>query len=96
MEVDAKLASIHAVSGALAAYISFTMSNGSIPALGQNQALGTFAGLIILIIVGKLSETLFGKEEVGGFKGWLWSGIIPFAFIWFMVWAMLITMTGNY
>lgn len=96
MDVDAKLASIHAVAAVAAAYISFIMSNGSIPALGQNQALGTFVGLIILIIVGKVSEKIFGKEEVGGFKGWLWSGIVPFAFIWFMAWAMLITMTGNY
>ena len=90
MDVDAKMAGIHAVAAVGAAYVSFIVSNGSIAGLGQNQALGALAGLVILIIVGNLTERLLGKEEVGGFKGWLWSGIVPFIFIWFMAWAMLI------
>jgi hypothetical protein len=90
MDTDAKMAAIHAVAAIGAAYASFTTSNGSIAALGQNQALGTLVGVVILIIVGNLAERFLGKEEVGGFKGWLWSGIIPFVFVWFMVWAMLI------
>lgn len=90
MDVDAKIAGVHAIAAVGAAYISFIVSNGSIAVLGNNQALGTFAGLIILIIVGNLTERWLGKEEVGGFKGWLWSGIVPFVFIWFVVWAMLI------
>ena len=52
MDVDAKIAGIHAVAAVGAAYISFIVSNGSIAILGQNQALGTLAGLVILIIVG--------------------------------------------
>ncbi|HSO26310.1 MAG TPA: hypothetical protein VLR54_06815 [Methanobacteriaceae archaeon] len=92
MDVDAKIAGIHAVAAVGAAYISFIVSNGSIAVLGQNQALGTLAGLVILIIVGNLTERLLGKEEVGGFKGWLWSGIVPFIFVWFMAWAMLINL----
>lgn len=90
MDVDGKMAAIHALAAVGAAYISFIVSNGSIPALGQNPALGTLAGLIILIIVGNVTERLLGKEEVGGFKGWLWSGIVPFIFVWFMAWAMFI------
>ncbi len=92
MDVDAKIAGVHAIAAVGAAYISFIVSNGSIAVLGNNQALGTLAGLIILIIVGNLTERWLGKEEVGGFKGWLWSGIVPFVFVWFMAWAMLINL----
>ncbi|MDP2837279.1 MAG: hypothetical protein Q8N97_09915 [Methanobacteriaceae archaeon] len=92
MNVEVKIASIHTVAAVVAAYISFIVSNGSIVALGNNQTLGALFGLVILIIVGKLCEKLLGKEEVGGFKGWLWSGIVPFIFIWFVVWTMLINL----
>ena len=93
MDVDAKMAGIHVVGDIIAAFVSFTISNGSIAALGNNQALGTLAGLVILIIVGNLSERILGKEAVGGFKGWLWSGIVPFMFIWFVAWSMLLNLT---
>lgn len=92
MDVDVKLVSIHTVAAVIAAYISFIVSNGSIAVLGNNQPLGAFAGIVILIIVGQLSERLLGKEEVGGFKGWLWSGVVPFIFIWFVAWTMLINL----
>jgi hypothetical protein len=92
MDVDVKLASIHTVAAVIAAYISFIVSNGSIAVLGNNQPLGAFVGIVILIIVGQLSERLLGKEEVGGFKGWLWSGVVPFIFIWFVAWTMLINL----
>ncbi|MDI6643657.1 MAG: hypothetical protein QME14_01255 [Methanobacteriaceae archaeon] len=90
MDVDGKMAIIHAVAGILAGYVSFTLSNGSIPAIGENQALAALAGLVILIIIGNISERIFGKEAVGGTKGWLWSGIIPFVFIWFISWTIFI------
>jgi hypothetical protein len=92
MDVDVKLVSIHTVAAVIAAYISFIVSNGSIAVLGNNPTLGAFAGIVILIIVGQLSERLLGKEEVGGFKGWLWSGVVPFIFIWFVAWTMLINL----
>jgi hypothetical protein len=94
MDIDAKMTGIHVVAAIFASYVSFILSNGSIAALGQNPALGTFAGLIILIITGNISERILGKENVNGFKGWLWSGIVPFMFVWFVVWAMLITMAS--
>jgi len=93
MDIEAKMTAIHVPAGIVAAIVSFYLSNGSIAVLGKNQALGTFAGLLILLIVGNIAERLFGKEEVGGFKGWLWSGIVPFFFVWSVVWAMLITST---
>ncbi|BAZ99880.1 MULTISPECIES: EMC6-like membrane protein [Methanothermobacter] len=93
MDIEAKMTAIHVPAGIVAAVVSFYLSNGSIAVFGKNQALGTFAGLVILLIVGNIAERLFGKDEVGGFKGWLWSGIVPFFFIWFVVWAILITST---
>ncbi|MDI6841481.1 DUF5379 family protein [Methanothermobacter wolfeii] len=91
MDADAKMTAIHVPAGIIAAVASFYVSNGSIPTLGENQAMGTFLGLVILLITGNIAERIIGKEEAGGFKGWLWSGIVPFLFIWFVVWAMLIT-----
>ncbi len=92
MDVDAKMTGIHVVGAIIAAFISFTISEGVITAIGENQALAALAGLVILIILGNLAEKILGKEEVGGFKGWLWSGIVPFMFIWFVVWSMLINL----
>ncbi|HOQ20771.1 MAG: hypothetical protein RBT32_07660 [Methanothermobacter sp.] len=93
MDVDAKITAIHSLAGFIAAIISFIVSGGSIPVLGKNQALGTFIGLIILLLTGNIAERIFEKEEVGGFKGWLSNGVLPFIFVWFMVWAILLTTT---
>jgi hypothetical protein len=88
MEVDAKVTTLHAVAGIIAGYISYLLSTGII----KNDALALFVSLIILYVCGQASEKIFGKEAVGGFKGWLWSGIVPFFFIWLMVWVMLFNM----
>jgi hypothetical protein len=88
MDVDGKVAAIHGVAAVAAGYISFLLSSGAIAGIGKNELLGILSGLIILYLMGQLSERLFGKEEVGGTKGWLWSGIVPFFFIWLMVWII--------
>ncbi|HMK54215.1 MAG TPA: hypothetical protein VK444_05475 [Methanobacteriaceae archaeon] len=92
MEVEVKVITVHLVAAIAAAYLAFILSNGSIPALDKNEAIAVLAGLVILYLAGQVSERLFGKEEVGGFKGWLWSGIVPFILIWFVVWAMFINL----
>lgn len=79
MDVDAKVASIHAVAGIAAGYISFMLTN---------EAIAVVVAIIILYVTGQLSERLFGKEEVGGLSGWLWSGIVPYFFIWIIVWVI--------
>lgn len=89
MEIDAKLTAIHAVLAIIAAYLSFLLSSGAIAALGKNMVLAVLVGLIILYLGGQISERIFGKEAVGGIKGWLWSGIIPFFFVWVVVWVIL-------
>jgi hypothetical protein len=88
MDVDGKVAAIHAVAGIVAGYISFIIYSGAIAAIGSNEVLAVIIALIILYIVGQVSERIFGKEEVGGLKGWLWSGIVPYFFIWIMVWVI--------
>jgi hypothetical protein len=85
MDTDGKVASVHTIGGILAGYLSFILSSGVI---FKNDALAVIVALIVLYIAGQVSEKLFGKEEVGGFSGWLWSGIVPFFFIWLIVWII--------
>ncbi|MBM4240542.1 MAG: hypothetical protein FJ150_02550 [Euryarchaeota archaeon] len=92
MEIEAKVTSLHLIAGIAAAYISFILSTGSLSGIGKNDALAVLAALIILYITGQISERIFGKEEVGGIKGWLWSGIVPFFFVWIMVWTIFLNM----
>jgi hypothetical protein len=82
MDTDGKMASIHTVGGIIAGYVSFLLSSG---VLFKNEALAVIVALIILYVVGQVSERILGKEEVGGFSGWFWSGIVPFFFVWIIV-----------
>lgn len=90
MDIEFKLASLHLVTALIAGYLSFIISTGAIGAIGKNDVLAVLLGLVILYITGNLSERMFGKEEVGGFKGWLWSGIVPFVFIWVVTWTLFL------
>lgn len=92
MDTDAKMTLIHAVGAIIAGYASFITSNGSIAVIGENQAIGSFVGIVILIIVGKISEKILNDSEVDGFSGWLWTGIVPFALIWFLTWTVFINL----
>lgn len=92
MEIEIKMTTIHAVFALAAGYISYLISNGVISAVGKNEALAVLVGLVLLYIVGQISEKLFGKETVGGFKGWFWNGILIFFFVWIMVWTMLLNL----
>ncbi len=89
MDTDGKVASIHTVGGIIAGYLSFILSSGVI---FKNEALAVIIALIILYIMGQVSERLFGKEEVNGFSGWFWSGIVPFFFVWIMVWVIFMNL----
>ncbi len=86
MDVDGKLAALHTITGAIAGYISFALSTGIIY---KNEAIAVIVALIILYLSGQISERIFGKEEVGGLSGWLWSGIVIFFFVWIIVWVAL-------
>ena len=90
MEIEFKVTSLHAITAIIAGYISFIISSGAIGAIGKNEVLAALLGLVILYITGNLSERFFGKEDVGGFKGWLWNGIVPFIFVWVVTWTLFL------
>ncbi|MDD1774999.1 MAG: DUF5379 domain-containing protein [Methanobacterium sp.] len=90
MEIEVKLTSLHAVTAIISGYLSFIIASGAIGAIGKNEVLAVLVGLIILYLTGNLAERIFGKESVGGFKGWLWSGIVPFVFIWVVTWTLIL------
>jgi EMC6-arch len=89
MEIEVKLTSLHAVTAIISGYLSFVIATGAL-GIGKNEVLAVLLGLVILYLSGNLSERLFGKEDVGGFKGWLWSGIVPFVFIWIVTWTLFL------
>ena len=87
MDVDAKVTIIHIIGGIIAAFFSYLLTTGQIMGI-NNEAIAILLALVILYISGQVSERIFGKEAVGGFKGWLWSGIVPFLFIWLVIWIL--------
>jgi len=92
MDNTVKITSIHIIAALIAGYFSSLFTLGQIPGLGSNDLLAAGVGLAILYLTGQLSENLFGKQE--GFSKWLMSGVVPFAFIWFVFWTILINYSG--
>lgn len=90
MEIEFKLTSLHAVTAIIAGYLSFIVASGAIGGIGKNEVLAVLLGLVILYLSGNISQRLFGKKEVGGFKGWFWSGIVPFILIWVVTWTLFL------
>lgn len=90
MEIEVKLISLHAITAIITGYLSFIISSGIIGAVGKNEVLAVLLGLVILYLTGNASERIFGKDAVGGFRGWLWSGIVPFIFIWVVTWTLFL------
>jgi len=92
MDNTVKITSVHVVAALIAGYLSSLFTLGQIPGLGANDVLAAAIGLGILYLVGQLCDNLFGKQE--GFSKWLMSGVVPFAFIWFVFWTILINYSG--
>ena len=90
MEIDdtVKITSIHLVAAIFTGVLTAFISLGMIPGIPNNDFLGGFIGIVILYGIGNLCDKLFGKQE--GFTKWLWDGIVPFAFAWFVVWTILL------
>jgi hypothetical protein len=88
MDVDAKVAIIHIIGGIVAAFLSYKLTIGTLFGF-SGETVAVLLAIIVLYLCGQVSERIFGKEAVGGFKGWLWSGIVPFLFIWILVWVLL-------
>lgn len=92
MDDSVKITSVHIVAALIAGYISSLFTLGQIAGLGANDVLAGVSGLIILYIAGQICDKLFGKQE--GFSKWLWNGIVPFIFIWFVFWTIIINYSG--
>ena len=88
MDVDAKVTILHVIGGLIAAFLSYGLTTGLFMGI-NNEAFAIILALILLYLFGQISERIFGKEAVGGMKGWLWSGVVPFFFIWVVVWILL-------
>lgn len=90
MEINnsVKITSIHIVAAIITGFITTLISLGMVPVIGNNDILAGFIGIVILYGIGLLCDKLFGKQE--GFTKWLWDGIVPFAFAWFVVWTLLL------
>ena len=90
MEIDktVKITSIHIVAAIITGIITAFISLGMIPVIPKNDLSGGVVGILILYIIGKLCDKLYGKQE--GFSKWLWDGIVPFGFAWFVVWTILL------
>ena len=90
MEIDngVKITSIHVIAAIITGYVTSLISLGMIPGIGANDLIAGVIGIIILYAIGQLCDKLFGKQE--GFTKWLWDGIVPFAFAWFVVWTLLV------
>lgn len=87
MDTTVKVVSIHLVAAVVAAVISASFSLGWLGL--KNEAIAFVAGLIILYIIGQFCQKLFG-EEIKGFSAWLWDGILPYGFFWFILWTILV------
>ena len=83
-----KITSIHIIAAIITGVITAAISLGLISGIPKNDLLGGFIGIVILYAMGKLCDKLYGKQE--GFSKWLWDGIVPFAFAWFVVWTILL------
>jgi len=92
MDTTVKITSIHIVTALIAGYLSSLFTLGQISGIGANDVLAAVVGLVLLYITGQLCEKLFGKQE--GFSKWLWNGILPFVFIWFVFWTLIINYSG--
>lgn len=86
MDATVKIVSIHIVAAIVAALISTVFTVGLI---GFTNHVFAFAvGIVILYFVGQFCQKMF-EGEIEGFSAWLWDGILPFGFAWFILWTII-------
>ncbi len=86
MDSTVKIVSIHVVAALFTAIITAAISLGW---LGfKNEIFAFVVGVVILYFIGQLCQKQFG-DEIKGFQAWLWDGILPFGFVWFIAWTIL-------
>ncbi|MGL4669038.1 MAG: hypothetical protein ACRCVG_00370 [Methanobacteriaceae archaeon] len=101
MDASTKINVMHIITAIIASIVSAIFlipSNfkilGVIPGMGNNLLISAGMGLLILYITGRLTDQKFGDEETKGMKNWLWNGIVPFIFVWFVVTTLLYNYSG--
>lgn len=78
----------HILGGVLAGIISFLFTvKGLLPV--TNEMLGVLISLIIVYVLGKYTEKKYGREEIG-LGSWISNGVLPYYFMWMVVWIMLL------
>ena len=86
MDTTVKTVSIHLVAAIFTAFISAAFTLGW---LGfKNHVFAFIVGLVILYFIGQFWQKMF-EGEIEGFSAWLWDGILPFGFAWFILWTIL-------
>lgn len=95
MDNTPKVTTIHLIFAIIAALLSTTFTLGWIGF--SNDAIAALIGIILLYIAGQISNRVVGDdEEMKGIKKWLWNGILPFIFLWFMIWIILYNYLGPF
>lgn len=88
MKAVSEMSYEHIGGGILAGIISFIFSvKGILPI--TNAALGVLISLIIVYLLGKYAENKYGREEIS-LGTWIMNGIVPFYFMWMVVWILLL------
>ncbi|MCI5867074.1 MAG: hypothetical protein SOZ23_07165 [Methanosphaera sp.] len=78
----------HFIGGLIAGIISAVFSlKGILPI--TNSVLGVIISLIIVYLLGKHAENKFGREEIS-LGTWVMNGVVPYYFIWMVVWILLL------
>ncbi|WP_297982615.1 hypothetical protein [uncultured Methanobrevibacter sp.] len=86
MDSTVQTVSIHLVGALVSAVLSTAFTLGWFGF--KNDVLAFAIGIVILYAIGQLCQKYFG-EEIKGFSAWLWDGILPFGFCWFIAWTIL-------
>lgn len=86
MDNTIKITSIHIIFSLIASVLSAGLSLGWFGV--TNHVFAGLLALVILYSVGQLTQKLY-KEDIDGFSTWLWNGIAPFIFCWFVVYTLL-------
>jgi len=77
----------HIIGGIVAGIISYAFSTGVLPI--TNEMLGVLISILIVYLLGKLAESKYGREKIS-LGSWITNGILPFYFMWLVVWIMLL------
>ena len=90
MDIDnsVKISSIYIIAAIITSYTTALISLGMFPGIGRDDIIAGLIGIFILYTIGKLCEKLFGKQN--GFKKLLNDGILPFIFVWFVTWTIIV------